>query len=81
MTDHLEPDELPLLKSLKALSARSQQNLDGDCPSRDDVLIVFAEKYIEGLRKKVAEKQYTIDRLESKVDLLIKREKINEDTI
>lgn len=78
MTDNLESDELPLLKSLKALATRSQQNLDGDCPSRDDVLIVFAEKYIEGLRKKVAEKQYTIDRLESKIDLLIKKERANE---
>lgn len=71
-------EEEHLLKELAALVAQSRKNIAGDSPSRDDVIIVFAQEYIKGLKKRISEKDYILDIEQSRVAKLTKSKNLGE---
>jgi len=54
-------EEDNLLKEFGKLVSQCRKNIDGDCPSKDDVLCVFAVEYIGAIKKLVSEKDYLLD--------------------
>ena len=71
-------EEEHLLKEFAALVAQSRKNISGDSPSRDDVIIVFAQEYIKGLKKLIAEKDYKLDIEQTRVAKLTKSKNLGE---
>jgi len=54
-------EEDNLLKEFGKLVEQCRLNIAGDCPSKDDVIIVFAGEYIGAIKKLVSEKDYLLD--------------------
>lgn len=54
-------DEAHLLQEFDKLVVQCKKNIAGDCPSRDDVIIVFIKEYVNSLKKYIAEQDYKFD--------------------
>lgn len=57
----MSDNEESLLKKFDELVNQCKKNVEGDCPSKDDILIIFCHAYIKGLKKLIAEKDHKLD--------------------
>jgi hypothetical protein len=63
----MRDEEDHLLAEFKLYVDQHRTNLASDCPSKDDVLVIFVSEYLNAQRKMISELSFKLDIAESRL--------------